>query len=295
MTDLLARELAGKAVLVTGAARGIGAETARAAAARGARVALLGLEPRLLAALAEELGPQHAWFECDVTDQEALERAVAGAVAALGGIDVVIASAGITNNGTVAVDPVGALVRTIEVNLIGVVRTVSATLPHVAARRGYYLLVSSAAAFIVLPGMAAYGASKAGIEQFGNALRLEVAHLGVAVGTAHMVWVDTDMMRDVKEDLPMFGQMLSGLPRRLGLYTTPERCARAFLRGVARRSRRVYVPRYLAVAQLVRCTFGGAAADMALRRVAARTVPELEGQVRRLGRSFGRHTEALGE
>ena len=55
-------------------------------------------------------------------------------------------------------------------------RTVAATLPHVVERRGYYLLVSSAAAFTVLPGMAAYCASKAGVEQFGNALRLELAH-----------------------------------------------------------------------------------------------------------------------
>ncbi len=162
-------------------------------------------------------------------------------------------------------------------------------------RRGYFLLVSSVAAFTVLPGMAAYGASKAGIEQFGNALRLEVAHQGVAVGTAHMVWADTDMMRDVKEDLPVFGQMLSGLPRRLGLYTTPDACAGAFLRGITRRGRRVYVPRYLAVAQLLRGLLAGAAADLVLRRVAARTVPELESQVRRLGRSFGRHTAALDE
>src|SRR5690348_11184796 len=105
--------LAGKVVVVTGAARGIGAETARAAAAGGARVALLGLEPQLLAAVAGELGPEHVWFACDVTDQRALDRAVAGVVAALGGIDVVVANAGITNNGTVAVDPVDALVRTI--------------------------------------------------------------------------------------------------------------------------------------------------------------------------------------
>src|SRR4029453_14519934 len=118
----------------------------------------------------------HPWFECDVTDQDAVDRAVADTVDALGGIDVVVANAGVSNNGTVAVNPPDALARTIEVNLLGVVRTVSAALPPVTARRGYLLLVSSAAAFTVLPGMAAYCASKAGVEQFGNALRLEVAH-----------------------------------------------------------------------------------------------------------------------
>src|SRR6185369_1682808 len=140
----------------TGPARGIGEETARQLAARGARLSLVGMEPERLAALAGELGAGHAWFECDVTDQAALDRAVAGTVEAFGGIDVVMANAGVASNGTVAVTPVEALVRTIDVNLIGVVRTVSATLPHVTARKGYYLLVSSAAALAAMPGISTY-------------------------------------------------------------------------------------------------------------------------------------------
>src|SRR5215211_6952280 len=107
-------QISGKVVLITGPARGIGAETARQLAARGARLSLVGLEPELLAALAEELGDGHVWFECDVTDQAALERAAAGTAEALGGIDVVIANAGIANHGTVAVAPVETLARTIE-------------------------------------------------------------------------------------------------------------------------------------------------------------------------------------
>src|SRR5829696_1877097 len=96
----------GKVVLVTGPARGIGAETARQLAARGARLSLVGLEPELLAALAAELGAGHVWFECDVTHQPSLDAAVAGAVRALGGLDVVVANAGVASNGTVAVTPV---------------------------------------------------------------------------------------------------------------------------------------------------------------------------------------------
>ena len=68
--------LAGRSVLITGAARGIRAELARRAAARGARVALVGLEPERLAGLADELGPEHLWVEDDVTDAEALKSAV---------------------------------------------------------------------------------------------------------------------------------------------------------------------------------------------------------------------------
>src|SRR5687767_13626117 len=117
----MASSLSNKVVLITGAARGIGAETARQVAKRGARVSLVGREPQLLEALAKELGPGHAWYEADVTDQASLDRAVAGTVATLGGIDIVFANAGIASNGTVAITPVDALVRTIEVNLIGVV------------------------------------------------------------------------------------------------------------------------------------------------------------------------------
>ena len=85
----------GKTVLITGAARGLGAETARRVAARGANVALVGLEPEELERVAAQCGANAAWFECDVTDVDALERAVAGTVERFGGIDVVMANAGI--------------------------------------------------------------------------------------------------------------------------------------------------------------------------------------------------------
>ena len=111
-------DLAGKVVFITGAARGIGAEVARVLASRGARVALAGLEPDRLAALAHELGPAHTWSECDVTDQAALDAAVQATVRQFGRLDVVIANAGIAAIGTVTTAPVDALVRVLEVNLI---------------------------------------------------------------------------------------------------------------------------------------------------------------------------------
>src|SRR5215210_4740709 len=236
----------GKVVLITGPARGIGAETARQLSARGARLSLVGLEPELLAALAAELGEGHVWFECDVTDQAALERAVAGTVGALGGIDVVIANAGVASNGTVAVGPIEALVRTIDVNLSGVVRTVSATLPHVTERHGYYLLVSSAAALAPFPGISTYAAAKSGVEQFGNVLRLELAHKGVGVGVAHPSWIDTDLVRDARDDMKCFNEMLSTLPWPFRSVTSVGDCAEALVRAVERRKRKVYVPGALA-------------------------------------------------
>jgi NAD(P)-dependent dehydrogenase (short-subunit alcohol dehydrogenase family) len=290
----LNQSLAGKSVLITGAARGIGEHAARLAAARGARVALVGLEPERLAALAGELGERHAWFECDVTDQASLDRAVRGTVEALGGIDVVVANAGIANRGTIAVGDIEGFVRTVDVNLMGVMRTVSATVGHVADRRGYFLLVSSAAAFTVLPGMAAYCASKAGVEQFGNAIRLELAHRGVAVGTAHPAWIDTDLVRDAKDDLPEFRQTMSKLPWPLNTYTSVEACATAFIDAIERRRRRTYVPRAVGVVQAMRTVVTGPLADAVVGRAARYAVPRMEEQIRKLGRAFGSHTPASG-
>src|SRR4051812_4003881 len=118
--------LRGKTVLITGAARGIGAESARQLAARGARIALVGLEPEELAKVAQQCGPEAAAFEADVTDVDALERAVEGAVERFGGIDVVMANAGVGPAGMVRLMDPEAFERTIEVNLLGVWRTVRA-------------------------------------------------------------------------------------------------------------------------------------------------------------------------
>ncbi|MGX6448682.1 SDR family oxidoreductase [Patulibacter sp. S7RM1-6] len=294
----MGKSVDGKVVLITGAARGIGAETARVLARRGARLALVGMEPDRLRALADELNGAgrggHVWFEADVTDQEAIDAAVAGTVAALGGIDVVVANAGIANNGTVRVNPADALVRTIDVNLNGVVRTVSAALPHVVERRGYVLVVASLAAFTVLPGMAAYCASKAGAEAFANVLRLEVGHLGVKVGSAHPSWIDTDLVRETEDDLPTFRQARSELPGPLGSTTSVEACALAFADGIARRRRRIYVPRSLAIFQALRTVVVSPFGDLPIRLRGRKMVPRMEEEVRAVGRSFGRSTVAHG-
>jgi NAD(P)-dependent dehydrogenase (short-subunit alcohol dehydrogenase family) len=287
------QSVAGKAVLITGAARGIGEHTARALAARGARVALVGLEPDRLAALAEELGPGHAWFEADVTDQDAVDGAVEGTVAAFGGIDVVVANAGVANNGTVAVSPPDALVRTLEVNLVGVVRTVSAALPHVTQRRGYVCIISSTAAFTMMPGMSAYAASKAGVEQFANCLRLEVAHKGVKVGSVHPGWIDTDLVRDQRADLKTFDAAMERFPYPLNATTSVEDCADAIVDGIERKRSRVYVPRAIGAVQALRTVFTGPIASWIIRRESKQLVPQLEAELVKLGRHFGSSSVAI--
>jgi NAD(P)-dependent dehydrogenase (short-subunit alcohol dehydrogenase family) len=202
----------------------------------------------------------------------------------------VVANAGIANLGTVAVSDVGALVRVIDVNLNGVIRTVGATLAHVRARQGYVLLISSAAAFTALPGMAAYCAAKAGVEQFGTVLRMELARTGTRVGTAHPAWIDTDLVQDIREDLPSFRAALSRLPWPLRSTVPVRACAEALVRGIEHRRRRIYVPRAIAGVQALRTVYTGAVAEAAIRRFGGDQVSQMEHDVRALGRSFGAHS-----
>ncbi len=191
----LPRSLAGKVVVVTGAARGIGAALAEALAAKGARVALVGLEADQLAAVAERCGPNAAWWECDVTDEQQLAAVVTGVRERFSGVDVLVANAGIAVGGPLLGADPESFDRVIEVNLLGSVRTVRAFLPLLAAGRGYYLQIASLAAIAPAPMMSAYAASKAGVEAFAVALRTEVAHHGVDVGVAYLSFTDTDMTR----------------------------------------------------------------------------------------------------
>jgi NAD(P)-dependent dehydrogenase (short-subunit alcohol dehydrogenase family) len=285
--------VAGRVVFITGAARGIGAELARVLASRGARLALAGLEPDRLAAVARELGSDHAWFDCDVTDQRALDAAVAAAAQTFGRIDVVVANAGIAAIGTVATTPPDALARVLEVNLIGVVRTVAATLPHVLTSRGYYVLVASAASFSAMPGLAVYCASKSGVEHFANALRYELGPRGAAVGTVHPCWIDTDLVRDARADLPTFDVTLPRLPWPFNTVTSVRICAEAIADAIERRKRRTFVPKSLAPFAALRYLLVNPPFDSLLRRDTERMLPLLERDAIALGRSFGAHSAEL--
>ena len=236
-------DLRGKTVLITGAARGIGAETARRAAAAGANVALVGLEPEELERVAAQCGSNAAAFECDVTDWQALERAVEGTVERFGGIDVVMANAGIAPVGMVrSVDP-AAFERTVEINLLGVWRTVRTGLPQVIQRKGYVLVTASLAAAIHGPGMAAYSAAKAGAEAFADSLRVEVKHLGVDVGVAYFGFIDTDMVR-ATDAHPALGELRKNAGGPVAKTYPVSQVGKAVVEGMQTRARWVVVPRW---------------------------------------------------
>ncbi len=231
----------GRTVFITGAARGLGAETARRVAAKGANVALVGLEPEELARVAAQCGTNAAWFECDVTDPAALEAAVAGALERFGGIDVCMPNAGIAPMGMVRSTDPAAFERTIEVNLLGVWRTVRACLPHVIERRGYVLVIASLAAAVHGPGLAAYSASKAGVEAFGDALRVEVKRLGVDVGVGYFSFIDTDMVRGADAH-PTLGELRGAQTGPFGKSYPLEGAGRAIAAGIEGRRRWVAYP-----------------------------------------------------
>ncbi|AHK34337.1 2-hydroxycyclohexanecarboxyl-CoA dehydrogenase [Rhodococcus opacus PD630] len=288
--------LRNKVALVTGAARGIGAETSRALARKGVKLVLIDLDAEPLKALAAELGDDVALAAtADVCDLAAVQKTVDAGVAKFGGIDLVLANAGIASYGSVLhVDP-ATFKRVIDINILGVFHTVRAALPSVIDRKGYILVVSSLAAFAPAPGLAAYNTSKAGIEHFANTLRLEVAHHGVTVGSAHMSWIDTPLVQDAKADLPAFNQLLAALPGPLGKTTSVDSCVDAFVDALAGRKRRVYVPRWVELVGWLKAVVTSPIGDRSLLPHVPRILPLMDEEVAKLGRSTSARNVALGD
>lgn len=234
--------LSGRRILITGAARGIGAALAERFASRGARVALAGLEPELLAATAAKAG-NAPWRECNVAKREQVDSAVEELVGELGGLDIVIANAGIAAQLPLIGGDPSVMERTVSVNLLGSYYTMRAAGPHISHPQGYALAVSSAAAAANLPLMSAYSASKAGVEAIGNTLRIEVRASGARVGVAYFAELDTDMTTRG------FSTEAAASMNAAGSFSGTSALAPAIDRiekGVARRSRRIVAPWWVA-------------------------------------------------
>lgn len=156
-----------EAVLITGAASGIGLTCARQAAARGARVAVVDVNPAAAAAAAGSLeGDGHLAVDADVTDAAAMRQA-ADQFAATGGITGVVAAAGIVSRSPLLEIDAGEFRRVLEINVMGVQNTLSAAGPHLvrSGSRGSAVVLGSAAAFTGggLMGNGAYATSKAAL------------------------------------------------------------------------------------------------------------------------------------
>ena len=227
-------------VLITGAARGIGAGLAERLHAGGAKLAIAGLEPELLERVADRCGGAH-WAPCDVRSRGQVDDAVDGAVAALGGLDVVVANAGVAAQLPMVGGDPQVMETTLAVNVLGAYYTLRAAGPHISHEHGYALPVASVAAALHLPLMGAYNASKAAVEALGNTLRVELRPYGARTGVAYFAEIDTDMTSRG------FGtQAAAKLTANLGPFMRVAPLAvalDALERGIARRSRRIVAPR----------------------------------------------------
>lgn len=233
--------LAGRRVLITGGARGIGAALAERLHARGAHVALVGLEPERLAQVAARCGDA-PWREADVADREQMTAATDAVVAELGGLDAVVANAGIAKQlPTIGGDP-KVLEQQLRVNVVGVYVTLQAAGPHISHPGGYALVVGSLAGALAVPVVGAYSASKAAAEVLANTFRGEVMHTGARVGVAYFSEIRTDMT-DRGFETAAAGTITLMTPTKVQPIGV---AVNALERALARRSRHAFGPLWVA-------------------------------------------------
>lgn len=224
----------GKIALVTGAGGGIGAAVARRLVEGGARVAAADVDEAGLAALARELGDDIRPLALDVTDAEAVERAVEEIERTWGPVELGANVAGVLATGTVIETEAAAWRRVFAVNAEGVFIVCRALARRMAPRRrGALVTVGSNAGAVPRHGMAAYAASKAAAAMFTRSLGLELAPLGircniVAPGSTLTpmqtgMWADGEGAAGVIAGAP--GVFKTGIP--LGKIATPEEVAAA--------------------------------------------------------------------
>jgi NAD(P)-dependent dehydrogenase (short-subunit alcohol dehydrogenase family) len=284
----------GKVALITGGANGIGAEVARRLHAKGAKLVLTDVDDGKLKEVAAGLGEERVLtVVADVRDLSAMQTAVDKGIERFGGIDIVMANAGIATTGSVlSVDP-QAFKTLIDVNVVGVFHAVRAALPSVIGRRGYVLIVSSAAAYAAIAGMAPYATSKAGVEQFANALRQELAHRGVDVGSAHMLWIDTPMVREGKAESAAFREMLRRLPGPLGKTTSVDKCGEVFIKGIEARKRQINCPEWVGLLRWLKPLLSSRIGEQVTSKSVPELLPQMDAEVAALGRSMSARAEAL--
>jgi NAD(P)-dependent dehydrogenase (short-subunit alcohol dehydrogenase family) len=239
-----AYDLNGKVALVTGAARGIGYETARQMHMRGASVAVLDIDAAEAREAAERIGPRAIGLATDVADHSAVMQSVTETVERFGGLDVVVANAGIAQAKLATVRGIGAeeWERVFEVDMLGVWRTVRAALPQIVERQGHIVVTSSVYAFVNGVMNSPYAVAKSGVESLGRSLRAELMPLGASASVAYFGWVDTKLVQDAVANNG--DRMQRDLPEFLRKRITPDEAGAAVVRGVEERAPRIFAPKW---------------------------------------------------
>jgi NAD(P)-dependent dehydrogenase (short-subunit alcohol dehydrogenase family) len=244
--------LPGKVALVTGAARGIGFEAARVLHARGASVAVVDLDQQATEDACRAIGERTLAIAADVTDADAMKAAVDSVVERFGGLDVVVANAGVapTQGPMVTVDP-QEWERVLEIDLLGVWRTVHPTLEHVIARRGHVVVVASVYAFVNGVMASPYAAAKAGVEQIGRALRTELSVHGASASVAYFGFIDTEMVREAFAQ-PGAQRAEEMFPSFVTKRLKPPVAGEAIVEGIETRAQMIIRPRWWRVYSVLR-------------------------------------------
>lgn len=196
-------DLQGTVALVTGASSGIGQAAARSLAARGATVALVARRADRLEALGGEIadaGGTALPIEADVSEREQAEAAVTRAIEELGRLDVLVNNAGVMLLGAIADAPIEEWEQMVEVNLLGLMYTTHAAIPHLleAAEReprqvADLVNISSVAGRIARKGSGVYNSTKFGVGAFSESLRQELARRRVRVSLVEPGAVATEL------------------------------------------------------------------------------------------------------
>jgi len=192
--------LAGKVALVSGAASGIGEAIVRRFRQEGAAVLAIGLQPERLEVLARDSGAE--WLACDISDEGAVQAAIARGAATCGRIDIVVNAAGVMHGDDVADIDDAMWSRALDVNLTGVMRVCRAALPLMRRQKGGAVVnIASVAAFNASPGMASYSASKAGLVALTRAIANRYGEDGIRANCLCPGWVRTPMSEQEMRDL----------------------------------------------------------------------------------------------